>query len=61
VSPPGNAIEPELAHCLAQADALYMLSFDLPTATGSTQYHDLAVKVGRPGVEVHTPTGYYAR
>ena len=61
VLPPGNAIEPELAYCLAQADALYMLSYDLPTATGSTQYHDLSVKVGRPGVEIHTPTGYYAR
>lgn len=61
VSPPGNAIEAEMAHCLAQADALYVLSFDLPAATGSTQYHDLAVKIGRPGVQIHTLTGYYAR
>ncbi len=61
VSPPGNTIQPVLARCLAQADALYVLSYTPPSFTGSLQFHDLAVKSARPALEIHSPIGYYAR
>ena len=39
----------------------YKLSFDSIPATTADEFHSIEVKVDRPGVNVHSATGYYAQ
>lgn len=56
-----NDIGVEIARCVADADAFYTLSYDMPAAKEMNEYHATQVKVDRPGVTVRTRTGYYAQ
>jgi VWFA-related protein len=47
--------------CVAEAKAYYTLGFDPPTADHVDEYHELAVKVDKPGTMAHTNTSYYAQ
>jgi len=57
----GNHGHPEdqIKTCLADADAYYRISFDPPKSTESDEYHDLKVRVAKPGLTARTNTGYY--
>ena len=46
--------------CIAEARFYYTLSFDPPRADHTDEYHDLAVKLDKPGMTARTNTGYYA-
>ncbi|HZD77007.1 MAG TPA: VWA domain-containing protein, partial [Acidobacteriaceae bacterium] len=46
--------------CIAEARFYYTLSFDPPRADHTDEYHDLAVKLDKPGMIARTNTGYYA-
>lgn len=50
----------EIRTCLADANAYYVLKFDSPMAADFGEFHSLAVKVKKPGVEVRTNAFYYA-
>jgi VWFA-related protein len=47
--------------CVAEAKAYYTLGFDPPAADHVDEYHELAVKVDKPGTTAHTNTSYYAQ
>jgi VWFA-related protein len=56
-----NDMANSIASCLLDANAFYTLSFDSPTADHPNEYHDLQIKIGKPGLTARTPTGYYAQ
>ena len=55
---PGDLSE-EIARCIAEAKFYYTLGFDPVNAKHVDEYHELAVRVDRPGLKVRTVTGYY--
>jgi VWFA-related protein len=56
-----NDIADSIASCLVDAKASYTLSFDAPVADHPNEYHNLQVKIGKPGLTARTRTGYYAQ
>jgi len=56
---PGNDIAAQIDSCIEDADAFYMLSFDPPRADHASEYHDLKVVIGKPGLMARTNAGYY--
>ena len=56
-----NDVAEELAKCASDGDAFYVLSFNAVPADKPDEYHSLAVKVDKPGVNVRTRSGYYAQ
>ncbi|HEY3990366.1 MAG TPA: VWA domain-containing protein [Acidobacteriaceae bacterium] len=46
--------------CVAEAKAYYIVGFDPPAAEHVDEYHELAVRLDKPGMTAHTNTGYYA-
>jgi VWFA-related protein len=56
----GRDLPRQIGACIADAESYYVLTFDAPPAGGFGEYHALAVKVDKPGLEVHTNTVYYA-
>jgi len=50
----------QISACVADADLYYVLMFDSPQAADFGEYHALAVKVNKPGLDVRTNTLYYA-
>ena len=50
----------QISACVADADSYYVLMFDSPPAADFGEYHALAVKVNKPGLDVRTNTFYYA-
>lgn len=57
--PPSNDVATSIRTCLDDAEVFYTLSFEPPPADGPNQYHELKVKVDKPGVTARTNTGYY--
>jgi VWFA-related protein len=57
--PPSNDLSDSIGDCLQDAGAYYSLSFEPPPADGPDQYHELKVRVDRPGLTARTTTGYY--
>jgi VWFA-related protein len=47
--------------CVAEAKAYYTLGFDPPAGEQVDEYHELAVKVDKPGTTAHTNTSYYTQ
>jgi VWFA-related protein len=47
--------------CVAEAKAYYTLGFDPPAAEHVDEYHELSVRVDKPGTTAHTNTSYYAQ
>ncbi|MGA8493258.1 MAG: VWA domain-containing protein [Terriglobales bacterium] len=56
-----NDLTTELAHCAADADAFYVLSFEAARADQANEYHSITVKMDKPGIAARTRTGYYAQ
>jgi VWFA-related protein len=57
----GNDIAGEIASCVQDANAFYVLSFDSVSPDGPNEYHALAVKIDKGGLTARTHTGYYAQ
>jgi VWFA-related protein len=50
----------DLAHCLDDADAYYVLAFDSASAAEAHEFRAIEVKTDRPELKVRTTTVYYA-
>jgi VWFA-related protein len=57
--PPTNDLASSIGICVRDADVFYSLTFEPPPADGPNQYHELRVKVDKPGLTARTNTGYY--
>ena len=55
-----NDVAGELQKCIADNGVYYELSFDAPIDDRPEQYHQLEVKVGKPGLTARTRQGYYS-
>jgi VWFA-related protein len=55
---PGDLVG-QLNRCVAEAKAYYTLGFDPSKADHTDDYHELAVKISKPGMKVRTNAGYY--
>jgi hypothetical protein len=51
----------EIAACVADANAFYVLSFDALPGDGPNEYHALDIKIDKPGLAARTRSGYYAQ
>jgi VWFA-related protein len=49
----------QISACVADAESYYVLTFDTPPAANFGEFHALAVKVNKPGLDVRTNTHYY--
>ncbi|MGA8594363.1 MAG: VWA domain-containing protein [Bryobacteraceae bacterium] len=56
-----NDIASEIASCVVDAHAFYVLSFNPPPADGPNEYHGLEVKIDKPRLKARTRTVYYAQ
>jgi VWFA-related protein len=56
-----NDITGEIAACVADANAFYVLTFDSLLGDGPDEYHSLDMKLDKPGLKALTRTGYYAQ
>ena len=56
-----NDLAAEIATCVNDANAYYVLSFDGAAGDAPNEYHALEVKINKPGVEARTRSGYYAQ
>lgn len=56
-----NDITGEIEQCVEDATVWYSMEFDSQKADSPNTWHDLAVKVDKPGVKVRTLNGYYAQ
>lgn len=56
-----NDVAGEIAKCAADASAWYSLSFDGQKPDAPNTWHDVEVRVDKPGVKVRTDNGYYAQ
>ena len=57
----GNDIAAHLQQCIADLESYYEISFDAPPADRPNQYHQLEIRVDKPGLTIHTRTGYYSQ
>jgi len=56
-----NDIAGEIGDCAEDASAWYTMSFGPAHSEKASTWHDLAVKVDKPGAVVRTRNGYYAQ
>jgi VWFA-related protein len=56
-----NDITGEIAKCAEDAAAWYSMTFDPQKADSPNTWHDLTLKVDKPGLKVRTVNGYYAQ
>ena len=56
-----NDVAGEIAKCVADANAFYVLSFDRLRGDGPNEYHALEIKIDKPGLAARTRAGYYAQ
>jgi VWFA-related protein len=56
-----NDVAGLIQRAIAQTKSVYQLAYATAPGEHENQYHELQVKVQRPGVVVHTTAGYYAR
>src|ERR1039458_7959648 len=57
----GNDVAEEIARCVQDANAYYVITFAPPAADGPNEYHALEVKIGQPHLKAQTTAGYYAQ
>lgn len=55
----GSHLDSLINTCLADAGPFYTLTFDPPAAAHADEYHDLSVRLSKPGLKARTNTGYY--
>jgi VWFA-related protein len=56
----GNNIGDQIDDCIADTKAFYVLSFESIPTERQDEYHNLDLKVDKPGLTVRTSAGYYA-
>jgi VWFA-related protein len=56
-----NDIAGEIKKCVRDATAWYSLSFDAQKPDAPNTWHEIDVKVDKPGLKVRTDNGYYAQ
>ena len=56
-----NDLLSELNACVVDASAFYTMSFDPAPSDHVNEYHELTVKVDKPGVKVRTNASYYGQ
>jgi len=56
-----NDISKQIASCVDDGIAWYVLTFDSPRADGPNEYHKIDIRIGKPGLTGRTRTGYYAQ
>ncbi|MFZ0759421.1 MAG: VWA domain-containing protein [Candidatus Sulfotelmatobacter sp.] len=56
-----NDVASLISNCVADAMSYYSLTFDSSPVVHPDEYHDLRVKIDKPGVVARTRTGYYAQ
>jgi VWFA-related protein len=56
-----NDIAGSIAGCVADAKVYYTLSFAAAAADHPNEYHNLQIKIDKPGLTARTRTGYYAQ
>jgi VWFA-related protein len=56
-----NDITAEIATCIAETNAFYVLSFNGLPGDGPNEYHALEIKIDKPGLKARTRAGYYAQ
>jgi len=56
-----NDLAGEIATCVNDANAYYVLTFEAAAGDGPNEYHALEVNIDKPGMEARTRTGYYAQ
>ncbi|HEY1499155.1 MAG TPA: VWA domain-containing protein [Acidobacteriaceae bacterium] len=56
-----NDISGEVVKCAADTTAWYTLSFDPQRADAPNAWHDVEVKINKPGLKIRTNNGYYAQ
>jgi VWFA-related protein len=56
-----NDLASLIDRCVRDATSYYVVSYKPPVAGHANEYHALDVQVDRPGLKVHTRTGYYAQ
>jgi VWFA-related protein len=56
---PNSNLAGQIDSCVTDAKAFYAISLDPPRADGTDEYHDLKVRIGKPGLLARTSAGYY--
>jgi len=56
-----NDLAGEIATCVNDANAYYVLTFEGAAGDGPNEYHALEVNIDKPGLEARTRSGYYAQ
>jgi VWFA-related protein len=56
-----NDVAGLIAGCVADTKSYYTLAFDSSPAAHPDEYHELQVKIGKPGLVARTSAGYYAQ
>lgn len=56
-----NDLTSELNSCVADAGAYYEMSFDAAPSDKVNEYHELTVKIDKPGVKTRTNAAYYGQ
>jgi len=56
-----NDLASLIGQCTQDANAYYVLTFAQPPAEHANEYHEVEVRVGKPGLTARTRTGYYAQ
>ncbi len=56
-----NDVAGEIASCVADAAASYVITFEGLRGDGPNEYHSLQIKVDKPGLTARTRSGYYAQ
>ena len=56
-----NDVAGEIATCIADATAYYVISFDAAAGARPNEYHAIEIKLAKPGLKVRTRSGYYAQ
>jgi hypothetical protein len=57
----GNDLAGEIAKCVGDANAFYVLTFHGLAGDGPDEYHALEIKLDKPGLAARTRSGYYAQ
>jgi len=56
-----NDVAGQLQKCIADNGAYYEMSFDSPMSDKPNEYHNLEVRVAKPGLTARTRQGYYSQ
>lgn len=56
-----NDVAALLRKCIGDLGSYYELSFDPPRGDGPNEYHNLEIRIAKPGLVARTRQGYYAQ